>query len=172
MIPIILVFVAAAVAFGLVHDQVTAHVCVEYFTIAHARIVPSESPFILGLVWGVVATWWAGALAGMLVALAAREGPWPQLGWRYCVRPAAALGVAMAIAALGAGVLGYALTASGSISIVPSYADAIVADRQARFMADVFAHVTSYAVGLLGAVLLAVRALVVRRGAARSTKAR
>jgi len=42
VIQIILVFIGAAVAFGLVHDQITAHICVEYFTIAHERIVASE----------------------------------------------------------------------------------------------------------------------------------
>jgi hypothetical protein len=171
VIPIMLVFIGAAVAFGVVHDQVTARVCVEYFTIGHERIVATDSPLVLGLIWGVVATWWAGALAGVVVALAAREGPWPRLTWRHFVRPAAALSVAMAIAALGAGVLGYALTASGRIGIVPSYADAIVPGRQARFMADVFAHATSYGVGLLGAIAIAVQSLAIRRGLARPARA-
>ena len=163
MIPIILVFVGAAVAFGLVHDQITAHVCVEYFMIAHERIVSSESPIVLGLVWGVVATWWAGALAGILVAVAAREGSWPKLDWRCLSRPAAHLAFAMAAAALVSGVAGYVLTAHHLVGIVPSYADAIPPDKHARFMADVFAHAASYAIGLLGAVVIASWCIFTRR---------
>ena len=44
MLKIIAVFTLAAVAFGLVHDQITARVCMEYFTIAHVTIVPTQSP--------------------------------------------------------------------------------------------------------------------------------
>ena len=161
MIRIMLLFIGAAVGFGLVHDQVTARVCVEYFTIAHERIIASESPTVLGLVWGVAATWWAGAIAGIVIGAAAREGPWPQLGWRDFVRPAAAMAAAMSGAALVAGMSGYVLTAGGIVPIVASYADAIEPSRHARFMADVFAHLASYAVGL--AVSVAVAVWTIRR---------
>jgi hypothetical protein len=167
VIPIIAVFVGAAVAFGLIHDQITARVCVEYFTIAHGRLVSSDSPTVLGLVWGVVATWWAGAIAGIVVGWAAREGPWPKLGWRAVIRPASYLALAMAVAALVAGLAGYTLTAHHVVDIVPSYADAIAPERQARFMADVFAHRASYAIGLAGAVAVATWCVVSRRRLAR-----
>jgi hypothetical protein len=160
---IIAVFTLAAILFGLVHDQVTARVCVEYFTVAHRQIVDSTSPSVLGLVWGVVATWWAGALAGIVVSIAAREGPGPRLNWRDFVQPALGLALAMATAALLAGVAGYLLTASGLIHIVADYEDAIPPARQARFMADVWAHLASYAVGFLGALVIAARALLARR---------
>jgi hypothetical protein len=164
MLPILGVFVAAAVLFGLVHDQITARVSIEYFTIAHEPIVRSESPTVLGLVWGVVATWWAGALGGIVVSLAAREGPWPRLSWREFVRPAQILAAVMGVGALGAGVAGYWLTAHGVVPIVPDYEDLIPPARQARFMAAVFAHRVSYAVGFLGTGAVALRALRVRMG--------
>ena len=34
----------AAIVYGIVHDQVTAHLCVEYFTIAHPP-VSSQAPW-------------------------------------------------------------------------------------------------------------------------------
>jgi hypothetical protein len=162
MLPILGVFVAAAVLFGLVHDQITARVSIEYFTIAHETIVRSESPTVLGLVWGVVATWWAGALGGIVVSLAAREGPWPRLSWREFVRPALILAAVMAVGALGAGAAGHWLAAHGVVPIVADYEDMIAPARQARFMAAVFAHRASYAVGLLGTVAIAVGALRAR----------
>src|SRR5258706_5372803 len=146
MLKIVGVFTLAAVVFGLVHDQVPVRVCLEYFTIAHETIVRSESPTLLGLVWGVVATWWAGAVSGLVVSLAAREGSWPMLPWRHFVRPAAGLAAAMGISALLAGTAGYLLTARGALRMVADYDDLIAPERHPRFMADVWAHLASYGV--------------------------
>ena len=55
-IAIISMSVAAAVVYGVVHDQVTVRVCIEYFTIGHPPVLGIESPTLLGLYWGVVAT--------------------------------------------------------------------------------------------------------------------
>jgi len=162
MLKIIGTFTLAAVAFGLVHDQVTARVCIEYFTIGHDRIVPWTSTTAIGLFWGVAATWWAGAVAGIVVTLAAREGPWPKLTWRRLVRPAAWLAVIMGLSALLAGAAGYVLTTRGLVAIVEGYEDLIPPERHARFMADVLAHRASYAVGGLGGIVIAVRAWLER----------
>ena len=48
----------AGIAYSILHDQVTARVCVEYFTVGHPRIFPTESPTLLAIGWGIVATWW------------------------------------------------------------------------------------------------------------------
>ncbi len=58
--------IGASVLYGLLHDQVTARVCVEYFTIGHPRVMASKSPTPLALYWGVVAPWWVGLPAGIL----------------------------------------------------------------------------------------------------------
>lgn len=69
---------AASVVYGILHDQVTARVCVEYFTIGHPSIFGTEDPTLLGIGWGILATWWAGPLLGVPPALAARWGPTAQ----------------------------------------------------------------------------------------------
>lgn len=63
-------------AYGVLHDLVTAHVCVEYFTVGHPQLFEFEtdSPTLLALGWGVVATWWVGAGLGVPLALVARVG--------------------------------------------------------------------------------------------------
>jgi hypothetical protein len=51
-VAIVLISVGMAVAYGIVHDQITARVCVEYFTIEHEPLsclseqchVPSSAP--------------------------------------------------------------------------------------------------------------------------------
>jgi hypothetical protein len=60
---IILLCILAAVVYGILHDQVTARVCVEYFTVGHPPIFHTESPTLLAIVWGFVATWWVGLAA-------------------------------------------------------------------------------------------------------------
>ena len=95
-VKIILLCIAAAVLYGIVHDQITARVCVEYFTIGHPPIFHTDSPTLLGLGWGVVATWWVGLFLGILAAVAARVGRLPKLAAAELIRP---LFVLMATAA-------------------------------------------------------------------------
>lgn len=79
--------IVAAILYGVVHDQVTAHVCVEYFTIGHPPVFATESPTLLGIDWGIIATWWVGALLGGPLALAAIRGPRPRRSAGSLVRP-------------------------------------------------------------------------------------
>jgi hypothetical protein len=81
-----------AVLFGIAHDMVTAHVCVEYFSIGHKNIFGDHHtgpPFVYALYWGVVATWWVGFPAGVFLALVARLPGLPKLSWRQVARPLA-----------------------------------------------------------------------------------
>ena len=57
---IVLFSIAAAVFYGIAHDQVTVRVCLEYFTIGHPPVFKTTSPALLALGWGVLATWWVG----------------------------------------------------------------------------------------------------------------
>ena len=57
-VKIVLSTLFSAISYGIIHDMITAHFCVEYFTIGHPKIIESESPVLLALLWGVIATWW------------------------------------------------------------------------------------------------------------------
>jgi hypothetical protein len=48
---IILLCVAAAIAFGVAHDQITARVCLKYFTVFHAPVFATQSPTVLAFGW-------------------------------------------------------------------------------------------------------------------------
>jgi hypothetical protein len=52
---IVAICIGSAVVYGILHDLVTARVCVEYFTIGQVPFF-GTSPTILGLGWGIVAT--------------------------------------------------------------------------------------------------------------------
>ncbi|HZN42043.1 MAG TPA: hypothetical protein VFD82_24800 [Planctomycetota bacterium] len=146
--------VLAAVVYGIAHDQVTARVCIEYFTIGHPRIFETESPTLLAIGWGVVASWWVGLLLGAPLAFAAIRGQRPRRSARSLVRPVAKLLVCMGGTALVAGVIGFALANAGLVFLVEPLASRVPGDRHVVFIADLWAHSASYLTGFVGGIVL------------------
>ena len=149
---IILLCIASAVSYGILHDQVTARVCVEYFTIGHPPLVDTESPTLLAFAWGFVATWWAGAILGVPAALLSQLGSWPKLSAAGLLRPIAVLLAVMACSALLAGVTFYWLAITNRMILLDSLAEDIPASKHAAFIADSGAHLASYGVGFVGGI--------------------
>ncbi len=168
---IVLMCVLAAILYGIVHDQVTARVCVEYFTLGHPRILVTEDPTFLGLAWGVIATWWVGLLLGIPLAVAARVGSRPKLSMQALVRPIGCLLAIMAVVALVAGIVGWFMAASGGVSLLGPIAERIPVERQTQFIAALWAHAASYFVGLIGGVVVIVRTWRIRRKAVSEDRA-
>jgi hypothetical protein len=157
---ITLLSLLATIAYGILHDQVTAHLCVEYFTIAHPPLIPTDSPFWLAIAWGIAATWWVGLLLGLLLALVARVGSWPKLSVRRIRRPVLILLIGMAVCALLAGIIGAQRAQRGSVALAEGWG--IPPDKQVAFMADAWAHLASYGSGILGGLVLAAWAVARR----------
>jgi len=155
-VKIVFVCIAAAILYGIVHDQITARVCLEYFTVFHPPVFATQSPTLLAFGWGAIATWWLGAFLGVGLAIAARAGTKPRLPAVSVSRPVGKLLVIMAGFALLAGALGFVLAQRGSISPPEWISAKLPHEKNARFMADWWAHTTSYCVGLFGGVILCV----------------
>jgi hypothetical protein len=147
----------AAIVYGIVHDQVTAHLCVEYFTIAHPPVFATRSPFLLALGWGVIATWWVGVSLGIGLAAAARLGPMPRQSLADLRQPIVRLMLVTAALACLAGLLGAFLVASGTVQLDDVWLTSIPPERQVAFAGVASAHGASYASGLLGGLWLIVR---------------
>lgn len=161
--------VLAACGYGILHDQITARVSVEYFTIGHPRIVPSEDPTVLGLVWGVVATWWVGLILGVGLALVAQAGSWPRRSPRSLVRPVAILLGCMGLGATLSGLIGRSLAERGVFQLVKSLAAEIPPEKHVAFLTAGWAHGASYLLGFLGGLVVLV---VVARDRHRAAVAR
>lgn len=153
---IVLTCVIAAVFYGIVHDQLTAHICVEYFSVFHPPVFATTSPTLLAVGWGIIATWWMGAFLGVLLALSARAGSRNKIDVRQLVRPISKLLVTMGLLAALAGITGYALARRGAIAPPGWIAAMLPPAKHARFMADWWAHNASYLFGLLGGILLCI----------------
>jgi hypothetical protein len=151
---IVSIATAAAIAYGVAHDQVTARLSIEYFTVAHPPLVASQSPTWVGAAWGVVATWWRGAALGALLACAARAGARPRRSAASLLRPMARLVAIAAVCALALGSLGFAGARSGSLHLREPFASRVPAERHARFFAAWGATGGAYAAGVVGGLVL------------------
>lgn len=167
---IILLCVIAAIGYGIVHDQITARICIEYFTVFHSLVVASDSPTVQGLVWGVIATWWVGLFLGLALAATARIGSWPKRTARELFRPVLLLMAVSAVIAILAGLTGYALATANIIWVAPRWADQIPPERHAAFLADGWAHTASYLTGFMGGSMLIFATLISRAREARQMR--
>jgi len=153
---IVLLCVCAAVFYGIVHDQVTARICLEYFTIGHPRLIASDSPTVLAFFWGIVATWWVGLPLGIVLAFAARAGRLPKLGPQELVRHVLKLLLVMLLIAFIAGVLGFVASNAGLLHLRGPLGHQVPPEKHIAFLVDASAHSASYLAGFVGGTILCV----------------
>jgi hypothetical protein len=161
---ILLMSVVASLLYGVAHDQVTARICIEYFTIGHARVFESDSLTLLALGQGILSTWWYGMLLGIPLAAAARAGSKPKTKAATLRRPLGFLVLRVAIYSLLGGLAGYYAASQGWVTLVGSLAHQVVDERGAVFIAVLWAHWTAYGSAALEGLLFCVRTWR-RRGA-------
>jgi hypothetical protein len=151
---ILLLSVTAAVLYGILQDQVTARVCLEYFTIGHPPVFRTDDPTALAFGWGIIATWWVGLGLGVPLVLFARLGRPPKMTARRLLKPAAVLLLWVGVAAFVAGVIGFLSAKAGWVSLVGPLAEKVPPEKHVAFLTDGFAHSAAYAAGFLGGVFL------------------
>lgn len=139
-----------AVVFGIAHDLVTAHVAVEYFTVEHPRLVDSQSPIVMALLWGVVATWWVGLIGGVVLSLANGVGRGPSLADATLRRRVVVLMSALWLTSMAVLIGVYALA-----GMIPEAQRRSTFDFDRRMMAVAITHLWSYICATLGILGLA-----------------
>lgn len=150
---IVLLCVVSACLYGILHDQVTARVCIEYFTIGHPPVFNTDDPTLIGIGWGILATWWVGVILGLALAAGARLGTWPKRTAAELVPIVIRVMAVSAVAALFAGVAGLILAMNGSVMLWRPLSERIPHERHRLFLACLFAHTASYFVGFIAGVV-------------------
>jgi hypothetical protein len=159
---IIFLCIISSIVYGIIHDQITARICVEYFTIGHPPVFDTQDPSLLGLGWGVIATWWVGLILGVPLGFVARAGGWPKVSAKRLVRPLVVMLLTVGALAAVSGVIGHVLAARSVVWLVEPLATRVPAERHVAFITDLWAHLASYIGGFLGGVALCVRVLMQR----------
>lgn len=154
---IVVLCIVAAVTYGVLHDQVTARVSIEYFTVGHTRLFETDLPTLHALAWGVIATWWVGAILGVGLAIAARAGTRPRRSIRSLVRPIVTLLLVIGSVSLVAGVVGFALAEAGAVKLLEPIASRVAPARHVRYLTALWAHSGAYGAGFLGGAALWIR---------------
>jgi hypothetical protein len=133
---IVFTCIVAAILYGIVHDQFTARICIEYFTIFHPPVFATRSPTLPAFAWGIIATWWVGAFLGLLLVFAARAGSRPKLAVAALLRPIGKLRLVMAVCAAISGLTGFLLARRGLVVPPEVVLNSRPPSAGARFMAD------------------------------------
>lgn len=151
---IFLVIVLGAIGFacllGIALDLVTANVAVEYFTVHHPRIVASDNPWVLAIVWGIAASWWFGAIAGAVVATVNQRRPEPLpplriLKWTF-----------FACVVLWLIMIGILLAALALSNLIPLEQRRPTFESDRRLIAVALAHQSEYVLGAIAGLIIAV----------------
>lgn len=153
-VTIVLVSIAACVAYGIVHDQITARICAEYFTVFHPPVFGTDNPTVLGLGWGILATWWVGLFLGIPLAIVCRMGSLPKRSASDLVRPIGALMLVTGCAAAAGGLIGFVAATQDWIRLTGPLAAQIPSQKHVPFLVNLWTHNTSYCVGFLGGLVL------------------
>lgn len=151
---IILLCMATAIIYGIVHNQVTVRISLEYFTIGHRALISSTSPTLMGIAWGVHPNWWVGLGMGVLLAITGRAGKWPKRNARSFVKPLLLLFLISGIASATAGILGYRLANSGTLGLYEPLASSVPASGHAAYISALWMHTASYTVGTMGGLII------------------
>jgi hypothetical protein len=160
---IVLLCIAAAIVYGLIHDQITIRISLEYFTVLHPQILPEDtSPTLLALAWGVIATWWVGLILGIILGLCSCCGKRPPLSAKDLVRPIIKLLLVMAVGATFAGATGFELAVHHLLMPSPIVVENVPFDRINRLFAAGASHLTSYTLGFIGGIVLSIWAWIMR----------
>ena len=151
---IIALCIFSAMSYGIVHDQLTARICVEYFTIGHPNLFGTGNPTLLGLGWGIVATWWVGLMLGVPLAFASQFGKGPKRSVKSLFRPIGILLLIMACGATVAGCIGCCVANSHLVVLTEPLFSEIPMDRHVAFLTDMWIHLGSYLIGFVGGIVL------------------
>ncbi len=155
IIYIILLCMAAAMLFGVVHNQFSARISTEYFTLGHRKLISSTSPTLMGIAWGIHPNWWVGMSLGVLLSVAGRAGKWPRRNARSLIKPLLFLFLASAIGSATAGILGHHLANTGVLDLYEPLYSEVPPEAHAAYIAALWMHTASYTVAAMGSFITA-----------------
>lgn len=157
--------IGSSAAYGILHDQVTARICLEYFSkgfhetmvkgwrdtgligATKTTLLTTQSPTKMACIWGVIATLVVGVLSGTLLSIASRFGEKDKYKAKNLKKP-----MALVMAATGA-----CSALALCFPVPPSWIDpkniqGVPSEKLTAFCRCASAHNVAYAVGAIGTI--------------------
>ncbi|MBI2811372.1 MAG: hypothetical protein HYX67_11155 [Candidatus Melainabacteria bacterium] len=152
--------VGAAVVYGIIHDEITAHLCVEYFTVAHPHLFATQSPAALGVLWGITGTWWLGLLLGIVLArVSTVDSGAPKSTANFIAGRIGLIVVITAFSALVSGMAVYFIAAHSHLTLPDPN---VSPEKHSMFYAVWAAHLASYFAAISTSLLVVLNVWSVR----------
>ena len=159
-----------AISYGIIQDQITALVCIEYFNSDavpnhkalldnpaiekfFSKINPNfkNSPTLIAFLWGTYVTWWMELPLGTTLAFCAIAGSWPKLKAKDLIKPTAITFSTIAGISLLSGILGYFFIKP--IGDLRQHLDLTLPQNKiSAYMANACAHQAAYIMGTIKGV--------------------
>jgi hypothetical protein len=159
---IVLFAVASSVVYGIIHDQLTIRISLEYFTIGHPKLISSTDPTLLAITWGFVASWWVGLALGVACGIACQVGHENRINVSSLVVPTLRLMFVCGVVASVAGLTGFLLASMGWVYLVGDITHRVPSDKHAAFICAMWSHLASYGVGAMGGIVLVTNCWLIR----------
>jgi len=146
--------VGGMIGYGLIQDQITARLSLEYFTLAHPRVFDSDEPTWHGLVWGFLGGWPGGLFLGLALAFTATLGHWPTFGPSQLRTPLLILFLCQGFSTALTGFVAWTNYDKIGIDFVGDWAKVIPGEHRRGFFTVACAHMATYSVATVGSVIL------------------
>lgn len=161
---IVALCMASMIVYGMLQDQFSVRICVEYFTIGHPPIVGLEPyPTLHGIAWGFLASWWGGMILGYCLAIPATMGSKPHLRAAFFIMPLCVYFAFVTLATLAMGFWGHLSQDKGPLFDFTFWDERIPPEQRAGFRTLAYAHLGTYTSATLGGILLTLWTIRVRR---------
>ncbi|MCJ8330444.1 MAG: hypothetical protein HRT89_15020 [Lentisphaeria bacterium] len=144
---ITLLCIFAAILYGIVHDQISAQISMEFFTKGDSE---SSARFI-ALVKGILWTWWFGLILSIPLGLCARHGKRNKLKAKKLILPVARVIATVFVFSLCSGLIGYAIATLGLHELSDKLVSSIPEESRNGYIANIWSSFGAYVGAVVGA---------------------
>jgi hypothetical protein len=142
------------VGYAMLQDQVSARLCVEYFTIFHQPIPGITDPTLIGMGWGFLGSWYGGAIMGVSAGLTSSLGPKPPLPLSVIVRGMLGVMLTTGLVTALAGYATYVNMELFGITLDETVVGALPPENRKLVFVVANYHLVAYGISILGSIIL------------------
>jgi hypothetical protein len=142
------------VCYAILQDQVSARLCVEYFTIFHQPIPGITDPTLIGIGWGFLGSWYGGAIMGVSAGLTCSLGPKAPLPLSVIFRGMLCVMLTTALVTALTGYATYCNMELFGITLDETVVSPLAPENRRMVFLVANYHLMAYGVSIVGSIIL------------------